>query len=398
MKTIHIKTGLFGKDDVFKILGVAHATGYPVLLVGPPGTGKTRALLDYSKALMHDPALNAKENWMIANKSSFILETDEGTRSTEVKGRINVKKLLLNHDYEITAPIVNAKFVLINEVDKASPGLRNSLLGVMNEKVLFNGIEKVKCHWQLFAGSCNILKIEEDQKPFWDRFVFKQDISRISKNQLLKYFRQKKKEKTLNLDIPTPAEVEQIAEQIPSDKLQKFLDVAYEKMSDRTVTFLPRIIAAVSVIYKLALGRAMIQTMKLMLGDKESKQLSKLIEPAELATIRSKIEIVMTLQDYDQIKDMIKDVEQECIASAKKGVLTKSDVEELTNELNQALNSNPAYTNHDMEAMSDMYADDVEDQGPVTASDPVVVTADADLSAAVNQSVNYGSVDVNVNK
>ena len=389
MKTIEIKTGLFGKDDVFKILGVAHATGYPVLLIGPPGTGKTRALLDYSKALVHDPKLSPKENWMLANKSSFILETDEGTRSTEVKGRINVKELLINHHYEISAPIVDAKFVLINEVDKASPGLRNSLLGVMNEKVLFNGIEKVKCHWQLFAGSCNILKIEEDQKPFWDRFVFKQNINRVTKNQLLKYFRQKKKDKTLKLNIPTPQEVDQIAAQIPSDKLQKFLDVAYEKMSDRTITFLPRIIAAVSVVYNLALGRAMIQTMKLMLGDSESKQLSKLIEPAELATIRSKIEIVMTLQDYDQIKDMIKDVEQECIASAKKGVLTKSDVEELTTELNAALNNNPAYTNHEAADMGAIYDSDT----PQGESDP-----SADLSQAVSNTVNYGSVDVDVTK
>ena len=386
MKTIQVKTELFGKDDVFKVLAVAHATGYPVLLVGPPGTGKTRALLDYSKALVHDPAKTPKENWMEANKSSFILETDEGTRSTEVKGRINVKKLLVDNDYELTSPIVDAKFVLINEVDKASPGLRNSLLGIMNEKVLFNGIEKIRCHWQLFAGSCNILKIEEDQKPFWDRFVFKQNINRVSKNQLLKYFRQKKKTKVLSIDIPSRAEVDQIAEQIPNDKIQKFLDVAYDKMSDRTVTFLPRIIAAVSVIYKLSLGRAMIQTIELMLDKDASKQLSKLIEPAELATIRSKIEIIMTLQDYDQIKDMISDIEQECIASAKKGVITKSDVEELTSEMNVALQSNPAYTKKDAANMEDLYSDDDSS-----------TSGKVDLSAATSQ-VGYGDVNVDVSK
>ena len=60
-----------------------------------------------------------------------VQETDEDTKASEVKGRIDMKKLLEQNTYDLTSPVANAKFVLINEVEKASSGLRNSLLSIM---------------------------------------------------------------------------------------------------------------------------------------------------------------------------------------------------------------------------------------------------------------------------
>ena len=289
MKQIKVKTALFGKDDVFRVLGVSHATGYPSLLVGPAGTGKTKAILDYSKALSEDPKLSPQENWAKIMQEAFILEADEGTRSNEVKGRIDLKKLLEDNEYKMNSPITQAKFILINEVDKASPGLRNAFLGVMNEKVLFNGMEKIRCDWELFCGSCNILNTDIAEIPFWDRFVFKYDVSRVGSGQLLKYFTRKKPHKEIKLNIPSPKEVDEIAAQIPIDKLKKFMDIGYDSITDRTASYVPRIIAAVSVVYDLALGRAMIKSMELLLNANKSKALSKIIEPPEFANIRSQI-------------------------------------------------------------------------------------------------------------
>ena len=56
-----------------------------------------------------------------------------------MKGLPDLEKLFTENKYETIAPITTADIAVINEVDKASSNIRNSLLGVMNEKFLFNG-------------------------------------------------------------------------------------------------------------------------------------------------------------------------------------------------------------------------------------------------------------------
>ena len=78
MKQITVKTSLIGRLDTFKVVAVAHATEYPILLVGVPGTGKTNLVLDYAESL--NPGVD-----ILKSDKVFILETDEGTRSAEIK-------------------------------------------------------------------------------------------------------------------------------------------------------------------------------------------------------------------------------------------------------------------------------------------------------------------------
>src|SRR3989337_1939885 len=97
MKTRTIKTKLHGKEEMFKVIALGEATGLPVLFVGPPGVAKTNVLLDYA-ANMHDSADDVR-------KHTFIIELDEATKNTEIKGRPDMKELLENKRYLIDAPI-----------------------------------------------------------------------------------------------------------------------------------------------------------------------------------------------------------------------------------------------------------------------------------------------------
>jgi MoxR-like ATPase len=346
MRKLDISTTLQGKSEVFKVLAVAHATGKPVLLVGPPGTGKTKALLDYSLAVYQG---NKKE----AIQNAFILETDEGTRSKEIKGQIDVEKLVTENKYKLNSPITSSKFVLINEVEKASASLRNAMLSVMNEKFLFNGKSKVPCTWELFCASCNSINGDKSEAPFWDRFVFKQHVDRISASQMVSYLSKKNKTTRMSLNIPNKDELAELISQIPKDKLKIFVDMLYKRLSDRTLSFTPAIIAAVSVVYELDLVRAMVQTANLLAGKDIASDLAGKLESKELTDIRSAVEMIGTLDDYDQINDSITHIENLVTQASRNKKVTESDIESLQKDLDKTLRSNPAYT-AEKEAMEEM--------------------------------------------
>lgn len=346
MKKLTIKTGLLGRGETFKILAVGHATGYPVLLVGPPGVGKTRVLLDYSMGLHNNSAVDALNQ-------TFILETDEGTRPAEIKGRVDMEKLLapgtdatgkaLTPKYELNSPVSKAKMILINEVDKANPGLRNSMLGVMNEKMLFNGQEKVYCPWELFCASCNVIPKEEANNPFWDRFVIKHNVSRLTKTQLLQYFGKSNKA-PVEINLPEANDIESyISQSISSDLLRSFLEVTYDMLSDRSLSYVPRIIAAVSFVFDISAKKSAIKTCEILVGPERAKNLAAKLEPAEISNIRNKIDYISSLQNYDQIMEQIEDIKKAAKAASVLDSVTKTDLEELAADLNKALGKHPVY-------------------------------------------------------
>jgi len=57
-----IETSLINKEEVFKMLALAEATGLPCLLIGQPGVAKTKTVVDYAKAWLNkDGKMTAKD-------------------------------------------------------------------------------------------------------------------------------------------------------------------------------------------------------------------------------------------------------------------------------------------------------------------------------------------------
>jgi len=339
MKTIKIDTNLLGRTETFRILAVGEATQLPVLLVGPAGVGKTKCLLDYSLAKSGGDSKTALAN-------TYILETDEGTRSAEIKGRVNMKKLLDPHapEYTVLTPAADATMVLINEVDKANSGFRNSMLGIMNERVLFNGEKKVICNWELFCASCNVIPKEEEGNPFWDRFVIKHKVSRLTKSQMVQYYTMSSKA-PVTINIPDEVEIKDfINNYLPKELLRKFVELTYDHLSDRTLSYVPRIIASVAYTFDVPVKKGMIKTAELLVNPEVAKKLATQIEVKEISDIRNKIDLIKTLSQYDQIVSQIDDVKRSAKAASINPEVSKNELQELAHELNKALEENPVYS------------------------------------------------------
>lgn len=335
------KTSLLGKEEVFKLLSLAEALKLGILLVGPPGTGKTKIVTDYTKGMFD--LSNQDEIKHFNEEGVFMLETDEGTKSSEIKGVVNLEKLVTENKYEIDSHITKADTIIINEVDKASSALRNSLLGIMNERVLFNGKDKVKCNWRLFVATCNEIPKDEINSPFWDRFALKMTVNRLSAGELIKYYKSGDKSYSSNIkiNVPTQEAIDKVV--VAADKLERFINVAYKNCSDRTLSFAPMMARAISLVYNCSVDKALIKACELLVDKATAEKLSKELLSPEKRAVMDKVDMISGMSNENQIEKAMEEIEKMVGNFAAQGKFSQSDLSELKQLVEAAMANHPYY-------------------------------------------------------
>lgn len=334
-----IETSLINKEEVFKMLALAEATGLPCLLIGQPGVAKTKTVVDYAKAWLNkDGKMTAKD---FAEKI-YILETDEGTKASEIKGMPDLGKLFTDNSYELSTPIADAEIVIINEVDKASSAIRNAMLGVMNEKFLFNGKHKIPCKWKLFVATCNEIPKEEKGSPFWDRFMLKHTVNRVSAGEMVKYYNKGGRDyrEKFTIGIPNKAEINEV--EIPATKLEKYLEVGYQHSSDRTLTFVPTLSKAVSYIWDISVDKALVKTAQIMIDQTAGSELQNRLMSPEVKAVMSKVEMLHSYQTNEQLELAIAEIEGLVNTYATRGIMDSGQVNEIEISMQYILQNHPA--------------------------------------------------------
>lgn len=334
-----IETSLINKEEVFKMLALAEATGLPLLLVGEPGVAKTKTIIDYAKAWLNKDGKMTQQDFM--NKI-YVLETDEGTKASEIKGMPDLEKLFTENKYDLNTPIADADIVIINEVDKASSAIRNAMLGVMNEKFLFNGKHKIPCKWKLFVATCNEIPKEEKDSPFWDRFMLKMTVGRVSAGEMAKYYAKGARDYRENFKIGIPSKAEMSTVEVPSKKLEKYLEVGYTKSSDRTLTFVPNLTKAVSYIWDISVDKALVKTAQIMIDQTAGSELQNKLMSAEVKAVMSKVEMLQSHSTNEQLELAVGEIESLINAYTTRGVLDESQVEEIELSMSYILSNHPA--------------------------------------------------------
>ncbi len=335
------ETSLMGKEEVFKLLSLAEALKLAILLVGPPGTAKTKIVTDYTKGMFD---LTDQDQVKHFNEEGvFMLETDEGTKSSEIKGIVNLEKLVTENKYEIDAHITKADTIIINEVDKASSALRNALLGIMNERVLFNGKDKVGCKWRLFVATCNEIPKDEINSPFWDRFQLKLTVNRLAAGELVKYYKggDRNYKAKIKISVPTPEAIDKVV--VAPDKLEKFINVAYKNCSDRTLSFVPLMARAISLVYNCSVDKALIKACELLVDKSTAEKLSKELLSAEKRAVMDKVDMISGMSNENQIEKAMEEIEKMVGNFAAQGKFSQSDLSELKQLVEAAMVNHPYY-------------------------------------------------------
>ena len=286
----NIKTKLIKKEELFLTMALAEVTGLPMLFVGPPGVAKTAALIDYMAAMMNYDAEKAREKL-------FILELDESTKGSEIKGRINMKEYLENHNFLVDTPIVEAQAILINEVDKGSATIRNTMLSIMRERRLFLGKDIRKCEWKIFAASCNVIPTDELENPFWDRFVIKHTVDRVSSNDIMDSW----SKKTFTFPVAVPSREQMEAVEVNMARMKIFCDTIYKSVSDRTLSYVPDMVKAVKIIWRMTDVEAIVKVCQ-YIAPKQVNTLAGVIEDTRITTMKNELQNLRKMSDPDEVK------------------------------------------------------------------------------------------------
>jgi MoxR-like ATPase len=359
-----IETSLINKEEVFKMLALAEATGLPLLLVGEPGVAKTKTIIEYAKAWLNKDGKMSAEDF--ANKM-YILETDEGTKASEIKGMPDLQTLFTENKYELNTPIAEADIVIINEVDKASSAIRNAMLGVMNEKFLFNGKHKIPCKWKLFIATCNEIPKDEQDSPFWDRFMLKMTVNRVSAGEMAKYYEKGARNYREKFAIGIPNKAEIAAVEIPVKKLEKYLEVGYTKSSDRTLTFVPGLAKAVSYIWDISVDKALVKTAQIMIDQNAASNLQNKLMSSEVKAVMSKVEMLHSHSTSEQLELAVAEIESLINAYTSRGVLDEGQVEEIEMSMQYIISNHPARKEY---MSAEEFDNMLEDAAPMTDANP----------------------------
>lgn len=154
----------FERDDVIQGLSVALIARVPVILDGPPGTGKSKLVGAYADLIKGQKWIQ----WLRPD-----------TTTAEIFGAPIYDELLKgNIKFNVKGKITDAHVVIVEEVFRGGAVL-NSLLSIMNERKFVNHDEILEAAWRLFVGTTNFLPRDEILHAVQDRFVLRYKVPKI---------------------------------------------------------------------------------------------------------------------------------------------------------------------------------------------------------------------------
>ncbi|NIP37622.1 MAG: AAA domain-containing protein [Candidatus Dadabacteria bacterium] len=154
-----LKTRFYERDDLIEGAVCALLTSNHVIIIGPPGTAKSQLANELCSRITGTMYFQ----WLLTKFST----------PEEIFGSVSLKGLQNDEYKRVTAnKLPEAHIAFLDEVFKSSSSILNSILTVINERVYFNGTEKIDTPLITLFGASNELPTDEDElDALYDRFL-----------------------------------------------------------------------------------------------------------------------------------------------------------------------------------------------------------------------------------
>ncbi|GAA6167905.1 AAA family ATPase [Sessilibacter corallicola] len=162
--------GLVDRESLVDLIVLAAVAREHLLIIGPPGTGKSAAVRQVSKTL---------------GGRYFEYLLGRFTEPSEIFGPVDLTKLQQGIVETATEGMLpEADIAFLDEVFLGSTAILNTLLGVLNERQFRRGHSLVNCPLRLCVGASNHLPDDESLAAFADRFLIHTFIEPVADSAL----------------------------------------------------------------------------------------------------------------------------------------------------------------------------------------------------------------------
>jgi MoxR-like ATPase len=234
--------GLVEREDTLKTALLTVLAGENLVLIGPPGTGKSLIARRIAKSFAHSSD-NKNDN------GYFEYLLTKFSTPEEIFGPLSITELKADRFKRNTAGYLpTVKIAFLDEIFKASSSILNALLTILNERIYHNGAEPQTVPLQaLIAASNELPNDQEELSALYDRFLVRSFVGYVSQDNLPRLF-----EKAETMPAPTqlttadlkniqtniesvtiPSEIVQAMQHIWVQHKETFKEDRRERLSDR---------------------------------------------------------------------------------------------------------------------------------------------------------------------
>lgn len=165
-----------GCEQAVHAMVLAVASGEPLLLVGPPGTGKSRLI----RALCGLTGLLDEGHLERDNEAYFEYLLTPFTEPGELFGFYDIPRAMRGELVRMEEGMMQkAKVVYLDEVFNASSAILNTILTFLNERVFHDRGSRKSVALECLFAATNILPEAPELKAIFDRFVLRCHIHNI---------------------------------------------------------------------------------------------------------------------------------------------------------------------------------------------------------------------------